>query len=199
MGEGAEFQWIAVLVLLFAIGVSGSYRHRAEQLGSPLSEPDPDRRLVLALRAVGLVFWLSVLADPPWMRWSTLALPSALRWLGAALALLLLPLFVWIFRTLGENVSPAVVTRKRHTLVTSGPYAWVRHPLYAVGLLMHAALALLLASWLVALAGLLILAFILPRARREEERLVARFGDSYREYAARTGMLVPRLSLRRSA
>ena len=39
-------------------------------------------------------------------------------------------LFVWTLRTLGQNLTDTVVTRKQHTLVTTGPYRFVRHPMY---------------------------------------------------------------------
>jgi len=44
-------------------------------------------------------------------------------------------LLIWTLRTLGANLTDTVITRKEHTLVTSGPYRWVPHPFYdAVGL-----------------------------------------------------------------
>jgi len=191
MGE-QPFGAIAIGLIVGSLVISGFYRARSERLAGPLSEPPPDRRSVLLLRLLGGAFWIVVLADPPWIGWSKLGIPDPLRWLGGALGAALLILIVWTFRSLGRYVTPTVVTRREHSLVTSGPYQWVRHPIYTAGLLLHAALALLLSSWLVALAGLAILAFILARIRREEEHLVARFGDAYVEYRRRSGSLLPR-------
>jgi protein-S-isoprenylcysteine O-methyltransferase Ste14 len=187
------FRFIAVGLVLAALAISTFYRARAERLASPLSERPPDRSPVAVVRVLGVAFWGLVLADPPWLGWSKVGIPTPLRWLGAFLGIALLFSTAWTFRSLGRNITSSIVTRTEHTLVTNGPYRWVRHPLYAAGLLLHVALALLLSSWLVALAGLATLGFIRPRIRREEAHLAARFGVAYEEYRRRSGSLLPRL------
>jgi protein-S-isoprenylcysteine O-methyltransferase Ste14 len=82
-------------------------------------------------------------------------------------------------------------SRKADTeLVTSGPYRFVRHPIYGGILLMMIGTAIgLIATWwvLVAAAG----AFFLYSARREEAQMTERFPDAYPPYRARTKMLLP--------
>ena len=83
--------------------------------------------VAVALRSSGLVLVLSVLAyliNPRWMRWSSLGLPVPSRWLGAGLGAVSLALALWIFRTIGENITPTAETREKHELVTGGPYRW---------------------------------------------------------------------------
>jgi protein-S-isoprenylcysteine O-methyltransferase Ste14 len=145
------------------------------------------------MRVLGIAFWGLILTDPPWLGWSKIGIPEPLRWIGAGLGVAIVFSTALTFRSLGRNITSSVVTRREHTLTTTGPYRWVRHPLYAAGLLLHLALALLLSSWLVALAGLATLGFILPRIRREEAHLAARFGGAYEEYRRRSGSLFPRL------
>jgi protein-S-isoprenylcysteine O-methyltransferase Ste14 len=87
-----------------------------------------------------------------------------------------------------------VVTRREHTLVTDGPYRWVRHPFYdAVGLSVLAN-SLVAANWFLFLTGGLLFLLLIVRTRTEEERLLARFGDSYRAYMKRTGRFLPRVA-----
>ena len=62
-------------------------------------------------------------------------------------------LMYWVFSSLGDNVTPTVVTRSQLKLVTTGPYRWVRHPLYSVGFLSYVAFAVLAANWFVATIG----------------------------------------------
>ena len=63
------------------------------------------------------------------------------------------PLLFWTFHSLGKNLTDTVVTRREHTLVTHGPYRWVRHPFYDVVLLWGLSMSLLTANWLMALLG----------------------------------------------
>ena len=100
---------------------------------------------------------------------------------------------VWMFRTLGRNLTDTVVTRKQHTLVTNGPYRWVRHPLYTLAALLGIASSLAAANWFFIVAGGLVFLLLAIRTRKEEENLLARFGDDYRTYMQRTGRFVPRL------
>jgi protein-S-isoprenylcysteine O-methyltransferase Ste14 len=130
------------------------------------------------------------------MAWSSVPLPDWLRWAGIGLGVLGGALLVWTLRTLGPNLTDTVVTRERHTLVTGGPYRWVRHPFYdAVGLAIVAN-SLAAANWFLMLTGGLAWILMVVRSRREEERLLARFGDPYRAYTERTGKFIPKLSIR---
>jgi protein-S-isoprenylcysteine O-methyltransferase Ste14 len=118
-----------------------------------------------------------------------------LRWIGACLAVFgVPPLLFWTFHSLGKNLTDTVVTRRDHTLVTHGPYRWVRHPFYDVLLLWVVSMSLLTANWLLALFGLTAFAMLVVRTRIEEDKLIERFGDEYREYMARTGRFLPRLT-----
>ena len=83
--------------------------------------------------------------------------------------------------------------RRAHTLVTGGPYAWVRHPFYDAAALLMLSISLIAANWFFLLAGSFVLLLLVIRTDREEERLLARFGNPYREYKSRTGRFVPRL------
>jgi protein-S-isoprenylcysteine O-methyltransferase Ste14 len=103
-------------------------------------------------------------------------------------------LFVWTFQTLGKNLTDTVVTRMEHTLVTTGPYRYVRHPFYLSFLIAVIGGGIVTANWYLFLTSLLPFAFLVARTRIEEEKLVERFGDEYREYMARTGRFWPRLN-----
>jgi protein-S-isoprenylcysteine O-methyltransferase Ste14 len=86
-----------------------------------------------------------------------------------------------------------VVTRKEHTLVTTGPYRWIRHPFYTSAALAILGNSLAAANWFIFSAGSLVFVLMAIRVRKEEENLIARFGDDYRNYMQRTGRFLPRL------
>ncbi|MBI3320029.1 MAG: isoprenylcysteine carboxylmethyltransferase family protein [Candidatus Omnitrophica bacterium] len=89
----------------------------------------------------------------------------------------------------------AVVTRKDHTLVTSGPYRYVRHPFYLSFGLGVLGGSLAMANWFILLTGVLPLGFLMARTRIEEAKLIGRFGVEYQEYMRRVGRFLPRFRL----
>ena len=196
MKEESVFRSTATTLLLAAVSISTYHRHRAERAGEEeIHWREEGLPTAVALRSTGLALFLSVVAyllNPRWMEWSRLSLLTWLRWTGAGLAAASLALVFWVFRAIGKNITPTVATRRDHELVTSGPYRWVRHPLYSVGTSFFVSLSLVAANWFMGLASLLALAMLLVRLPKEEEKLIERFGDEYREYMKRTGRLLPR-------
>lgn len=136
---------------------------------------------------------LAFLVQPRWLDFSRVDFPSWLRVLGVPAALAGLALFRGMFRHLGLNVTATSMPRAQATLVTSGPYRWVRHPMYSTVLILVVAFTLLTANVVVAVSGLAMFALLAARSQIEERRLVEKFGDAYRAYQCRTGRFLPRL------
>ncbi len=190
------FRWLAAVAIVAATGVSTYHRRRADRAGDRISARVERWPVRILTRGFGAAAWLALFATilaPDRMAWSTGVPPLGLRWLGAAVVAAGPLLFLWVFRHLGGNVTSTVVTRRDHTLVTSGPYRWVRHPLYTVGALFMLGMSLLLGSWLIPILAAPAMAGLMLRTPDEEAGLVARFGDDYRAYMARTGRYLPRL------
>ena len=99
----------------------------------------------------------------------------------------------WTLRSLGKNLTDTVVTRADATLVTDGPYHLVRHPFYVTVALLMLAMTLLSANGWIGASGLAVMALLVVRTSKEEQMLIARFGDDYRSYMARTGRFLPRI------
>ena len=126
---------------------------------------------------------------------ATLQLPLWSRSVGILLGLMALLWFIWIHRSLGTNLSVRFQIKEPQTLVTDGPYHWIRHPMYTAFYVLHIAVFFLTANWFIGvtwLAGLTII--ILLRVKREEAMLLARFGDEYDSYMERTGRFLPRMN-----
>jgi protein-S-isoprenylcysteine O-methyltransferase Ste14 len=133
------------------------------------------------------------LAHPPWLAWAQLPLPAWLRWLGAAGGAAGTLLLWWSHHALGTNFAPVLHVRRNQTLVTGGPYRWVRHPMYSAMYLITGSFFLLSGVWLIGLLywGSLTLV-MLSRVGREEALMARTFGEEYRAYARRTGRFLPR-------
>ena len=83
---------------------------------------------------------------------------------------------------------------KEQTLVTSGPYQFIRHPIYTAFLLILGSTLFISANWLIGLCwiGMTVLE-IVSRIQFEESLLVEYFGDQYRDYVKKTGRLLPKV------
>jgi protein-S-isoprenylcysteine O-methyltransferase Ste14 len=195
------FRWLLVLVLVLNLTISGYHRNRARSKETiPRSAESLSLRLFrVALALPALLLMLAFVIYPPWIDWSSLAIPVWSRWFGVLLGLAVAPLNVWVLRSLGKNVSETVLTKESHALVQAGPYRWVRHPLYTSGFLMFGGVSLLAANWLMAALTLCALVlFSVVVIPREEAELVAKFGDRYAAYRRQSGRLLPRLVPARS-
>ena len=152
--------------------------------------------LAILLRLCGAAHFLGVLgylARPGWLAWAAVPLPAAVRWGGAAFGAVAAGLVAWTLHHLGRNLTDTVVTRERHTPVTTGPYRWIRHPFYVGTAGVVLANSLLAANAFLILTGGAWFALVARRTRREEANLLARFGEEYRSYRGRTGRFLPRL------
>ncbi len=186
-----------ILILGFAAALPIGLYHR---LKSQASREKLDRReeglfILLTLRPIGWAGLLGTVVyviNPAWMSWSSVNLPIGVRWVGVGLGVIAAVLLNVVFPSLGTNLTDTVVTRAQHSLVTSGPYRWVRHPFYVTAAFAVAAISLVTANWFLALTGVVTIVLIVIRTRTEEEKLVERFGDEYRDYMQRTGRFIPR-------
>lgn len=114
-------------------------------------------------------------------------------WLGVVGVILLffgLAFAVWARRSIGRNWGSPMTQKDDPELVTSGPYRWVRHPIYSGILLAGIGTAIAL-SWIslavVAIAG----TYFIYSATVEERFMTSRFPDTYPAYRNSTKMLVP--------
>ena len=132
------------------------------------------------------------LLQPRRIDFALVGIPPWLRLIGVPVALVGVALFAWMFHHLGTNVTSTSMPRTNATLVTSGPYRWMRHPMYAAALILVIAATLLTASAIVGVGGLVMFALLAARSQLEERRLVEKFGDAYLDYQKRTGRFLPR-------
>jgi protein-S-isoprenylcysteine O-methyltransferase Ste14 len=156
-------------------------------------EPAASRILRVFVFLIALVVLLTTLIP---LRWLYLPLwPVGLWpfWLGAAVTIAGLLFAVWARQHLGSNWSRSVTIKQGHELITAGPYAVVRHPIYTGVLtgLLGTAIALSQVRGFIVLV-LFFLAFWI-KLRLEEQWMRSQFGETYAAYAQHTAALVPHL------
>jgi protein-S-isoprenylcysteine O-methyltransferase Ste14 len=191
------FRCLAAVIIFTGGGISSYYRRKADrESGETLSRKVDGTVLMNLIRLGGLLLWFSPLVyliNPQWMAWSKIGLPEWTRWFGIGLGLLCTFGIYWLFSSIGSGITPTSATRKEHKLVTSGPYRWVRHPLYTTGSTFIVAFGLMADNWFIAMLGILAFTLMAFRTPQEEANLIEKFGDDYRQYMKRTGRFLPKL------
>jgi protein-S-isoprenylcysteine O-methyltransferase Ste14 len=148
--------------------------------------------LAISFSGLFVIPVIFVLAD--WPRFADYPFEPSAAWVGVAVFALSLALFYRTHRDLGRFWSVTLEIRQTHQIVTSGVYKHIRHPMYAAFFLWATAQALLLPNWIAGPAGIVGFGILFClRVPREEQMMEAAFGDAYREYAARTSRLLPRV------
>ncbi len=199
MPDNLLFRILFAVLFLGAFVLVAYYRRKAEPAGGQVSRETARTQegglIYYALRILGLFLWLGPLvyiAAPRLLQWASVSLPTWARWAGVVLMLILMGGISWAQNSLGNNVSKTVATKEEHILITAGPYRWIRHPLYTLGILFFVALSLISATWYFAVVMLVSAVPLLARTRQEEAMLIARFGDQYRDYMKHTGRFLPK-------
>lgn len=143
----------------------------------------------LALMTFLVMYFLGL----PWIDRFAFSLPAWLRWTGFGVGLITVAFWTWVQIVLDVQWSAQLQLTREHHLITTGPYARIRHPLYTGIFGWCVALSLLTANWI--FFGACVLSFIglLWRIPREERMMIEAFGDEYKSYMQHTGRLFPRL------
>jgi protein-S-isoprenylcysteine O-methyltransferase Ste14 len=175
--------WIAFLLYWQVKAVNTKTTQRLEPAASRI------------LRVLAFLIVIALLATTripfPWLYlqlWPVGLLPF---WVGAALTVAGLLFAVWAREHLGRNWSRSVTIKQDHELITTGPYALVRHPIYTGILAGFLGTAIALAQVRGVIAFGLVFLVIWAKLRLEEQWMRSQFGETYVSYAHQTAALVP--------
>jgi protein-S-isoprenylcysteine O-methyltransferase Ste14 len=186
--------WPAAWVFLAAmaiLGVSGGLwlartdpALLAERMRPMMQDDQPaaDKKFMLVFGAVALIWFIAIGLD---RRLHASAIPEALQALGLIILVLSSGFIMWVMRA-NSFAAPVIKlqTERGHRVISTGPYAWVRHPMYSGTVLFFVGTPLLLGSWWgVALSPSFIVLFAV-RSGIEERALLAGL-SGYTDYAAR--------------
>jgi protein-S-isoprenylcysteine O-methyltransferase Ste14 len=112
-------------------------------------------------------------------------------WLGVMLVAAGLGFSVWARQHLGRNWSGTVQVKQDHQLICTGPYRFVRHPIYTGILIAFLGTAIVVGQWRGILAVLIAFGSFWRKLTLEERFMRDSFGSAYEEYRARTAALIP--------
>ncbi|MDY6865554.1 MAG: isoprenylcysteine carboxylmethyltransferase family protein [Halobacteriota archaeon] len=191
----------SLLFLLFLFE-RGYFQAKAMRVSGEASKFRESKQKMAVMIFFFLVAQLWVLGSfvyivrPALLNWTNLPIPSWIRWAGAIITVSGMALEFSTQLYLGRNYSTTLHISEGQSLVTTGPYRHIRHPMYTALITVGIGLGLLSTSWYFLLPFLVTAIVIVLRVMREEEAMIERFGDEYIEYTQRTGRFFP--CLRRS-
>ena len=118
--------------------------------------------------------------------------PDWLRWLGVIILFAGMALFAWAHYHLDHSFYSLVASKKDHELVTSGPYRWVRHPIYTGYIATYIAGGLVASNLVLTFVPVIFFGLmIINRIPREEAVMREEFGQDYIDLEKKTGRLLP--------
>jgi protein-S-isoprenylcysteine O-methyltransferase Ste14 len=117
---------------------------------------------------------------------------SSLRDFGIFITFVGAAIAIWARYCLGQYWSARVTLKVDHRLIRSGPYTYVRHPIYSGLLLAMVGTALVIGEWRAVIAVLIAILEFSRKALKEEALLSTEFNDDYQEYRKHAGFLTPR-------
>ena len=194
----AAFRFI-LPALIFAFAAHRGYyvrKHGEERDSLKKREEGWVSKIARTLGMIGFVAILIYAIRPGWLAWASLSLAIWLRWTGIGIALLGFALLQWSQNTLGKSWSDTPRMIKEQTLITGGPYQYIRHPIYTAFLLILGSTLLTSANWLIGLTWMGMTPLeVASRIGFEENLMLEYFGEQYHDYMEKTGRLLPRISV----
>ena len=154
-------------------------------------EPAASRILRVMVFAIVIVLLSTRRIPLPWLYrelWPAGLWPF---WVGAAVTVAGLLFAVWARVHLGRNWSRSVTIKQDHELISSGPYAVVRHPIYTGILAGFLGTAIAISEVRGFIAAALVFLVFWAKLRLEEQWMRSEFGETYAAYASHTAALVP--------
>lgn len=197
MDHSVLFRIIAASAFVLMAITGFSFRVKARQAGDDTSWKEEGAFIMIGLRLAGFGTWLllvTAIGFPSLLSWSFVSIPFWFHWMGLGLLLCATCLLLFLFRAIGKNITDTVGIKKDHELITTGPYRYIRHPLYSASVLVFFGFGLLLGNWLIPATGSLAFVIILMRLAQEEANLIETFGDRYQQYMENTPRFFPKLS-----
>lgn len=180
------------IFLIVWIGYFAYWRIISGNVKSAVRTESAPSRLI---RAVSIISAILLLGIPklqiPGLSFRFLPQRDWPFWTGLILTLLGLGFSVWARRRLGRNWSQEVTIKDDHLLITDGPYALVRHPIYTGLILGFVGSSLALGEIRGLIADLLVFAVLWYKLKMEDKWLLEQFGESYRIYCQKAAALIP--------
>ena len=177
-----------IICTILFLGIRAKF-HQPENADHSDQEFAPIREKILAGQFSLILFmvhgwWLWLL--PP------SSFPPIVQYLGAFLMGISIPLLYWVHHSLGVFFSARLEIRQNHQIIQTGPYKWVRHPMYSTGFLYLLGAGLLSGNLWVLLLPVLSFGILVGLRIQDEESMLTQIdNDAYLSYKKHSKKFVP--------
>ena len=198
MNTESVFRSLFILSFIAMIGIRVISQLRAKQGRGKVTVREKSPSLIAGGIAalVALVFGAEYIFFPGTFSFAyVLKYPVAFRWAGALLLFVGITLLGSAHYHLDKSFNSLVVTMEDQKMVKSGPYRWIRHPIYTAYLLNYLGGGLLAGNIILTFVTTILFGILVAlRVNIEEQAMIEQFGDKYRKYMENTGRFLPRFS-----
>jgi protein-S-isoprenylcysteine O-methyltransferase Ste14 len=155
----------------------------------------PPEALGRALRIVWyptVILWIGYPLLHAWRPFGLIYAQPIVRWIAVAVAAIAFAATLVCWKKMGKSWRMGIDPSEKTQLVVSGPYAFVRHPIYALSSVLMIASVIAVPTAVMIILACIHLSFLQWEARREEQHLVRVHGESYEKYMCGVGRFIPR-------
>ena len=202
MNENNTFKLLFLILFVLVLIVRMYFSAKQRSVGQSSWSVDKDAvkregRLSLLLRPLAFLFMLALAAlyfiEPSGSEWLHISLPWQLRLFGVFLCFGGILMLVSTHRELSIHWSTTLQFKEGHSLITTGPYGLIRHPMYTSLFMIFIGLAIVSSFWLHWILTIIMIIFFFRIVKIEEDMMIDEFGEEYESYIERTGRYLPRL------
>lgn len=190
---------VGIILLIYWLRVLMMVRRTRKNLhrSAHLVPPEPLGRLLRLIWAPAVVIWVlhplvTGLLAPQILPLRNLYHQPWLQWPAVAVAVLAFAATWVCWRNMGDSWRMGIDPTEKTRLVFTGPFAYVRHPIYGLSSLLMIATMIAVPSPVMLLVGVTHILLLQWEVRREDRYLVAVHGQAYRDYQSKVGRFLPR-------
>ncbi len=196
MNSENTFRTLFILSFIAMFSIRIYFQLRAKQAGGKVEIHEKSPSLIAGSIAalVTIVFGAEYIFSPGTFAFAyALNYPWAIRWIGVILLFVGILLLGLAHYHLDKSFHSLVVTREDQKMVESGPYHWIRHPIYTAYLLNYLGGGLLAGNLVLTFVPTILFGILVAlRVAPEEGIMIDQFGDEYRNYMKHTGRFLPK-------
>ena len=193
------YRTLFILAFLFMTGIRVYYQSKVLQDNRKIEIKEGSLSLIAGsiVALTTIVFGAEYIFFPGYFSFAyVLSYPDWLRWLGALVLAGGITILGAAHHHLGKSFHSLVVSKEDQALVETGPYRWIRHPIYTAYLMNYIGGGLLASNLILTIVPVAMFAILVViRMGKEEAVLIERFGQEYLDYMKGRGRLTPRIEM----